>query len=231
MKDAKCRTCVVACALLLAGARAFVVNPTLLSSRAPGGGSAAAVGTSGRTGSLSMAAPLEGAHGMRSRFLPVDQMDDEVFAPRIVQVAGVLPEITVADIMAVGFTPAPEMGMWQYDFSDPEGPQLGTVAVPGGEQVFKMKEPVAIVCPNDDLNIQMPNDEKAEMLLVIDRANREFEFGKFFLWDTPSDGLVVRYFEGEPTPGFACVGRVGIVLAPFLPSMAKKSSGFEEEDY
>ncbi|CAM9894059.1 unnamed protein product [Ectocarpus sp. 13 AM-2016] len=101
---------------------------------------------------------------MRSRFLPVDQMDDEVFAPRIVQVAGALPEITVADIMAVGFTPAPEMGMWQYDFSDPEGPQLGTVAVPGGEQVFKMKEPVAIVCPNDDLNIQMPNDERTRGL-------------------------------------------------------------------
>ncbi|CBJ33396.1 conserved unknown protein [Ectocarpus siliculosus] len=160
MKDAKSRTCVVACALLLAGARAFVVNPTLLPSRAPGG-----VGASGRTGSLSMAAPLEGSHGMRSRFLPVDQMDDEVFAPRIVQVAGALPEITVADIMAVGFTPAPEMGMWQYDFSDPEGPQLGTVAVPGGEQVFNMKEPVAIVCPNDDLNIQMPNDEKTEMHL------------------------------------------------------------------
>ena len=32
------------------------------------------------------AAPLEGAHGMRSRFLPVDQLDDETFAPRIVQV-------------------------------------------------------------------------------------------------------------------------------------------------
>ncbi|CBJ33398.1 conserved unknown protein [Ectocarpus siliculosus] len=134
---------------------------------------------------------------------------------RMEQVAGALPEITVAYIMAVGFTPAPEMGMWQYDFSDPEGPQLGTVAVPGGEQVFNMKEPVAIVCPNDDLNIQMPNDEKTEM-------NREFEFGKFFLWDTPSEGLVVRYFEGEPTPGFACVGRVGIVLAPFLPSMTPR---------
>ncbi|CAN0511103.1 unnamed protein product [Ectocarpus sp. 12 AP-2014] len=99
---------------------------------------------------------------MRSRFLPVDQMDDEVFAPRIVQVAGALPEITVADIMAVGFTPAPEMGMWQYDFSDPEGPQVQTTR--RTTQVFNMKEPVAIVCPNDDLNIQMPNDEKARGL-------------------------------------------------------------------
>lgn len=70
-----------------------------------------------------------------------------------------------------------------------------------------------------------------EMLLVVDRADREFELNKFFLWDTPDAGLQVRYFEGDIAPGFECVGRVGIVLAPFLPSMAKKSSGFEEEDY
>lgn len=62
---------------------------------------------------------------MRARFLPVEQLDDETFAPRIVQVAGALSDITVADIMAVGCTPPPEMGMWQYDFSDPSGPQVG----------------------------------------------------------------------------------------------------------
>lgn len=71
-----------------------------------------------------LAAPLEGAHGMRSRFLPVEQLDDETFTPRIVQLAGALGDVTVADIMAVGFTPSPEMGMWQYDFSDPGGPQV-----------------------------------------------------------------------------------------------------------
>lgn len=69
------------------------------------------------------------------------------------------------------------------------------------------------------------------MLVVVDRADREFVLNKFFLWDTPDAGLQVRYFEGEITPGFECVGRIGIVLAPFLPSMAKVSSGFEEEDY
>lgn len=68
------------------------------------------------------------------------------------------------------------------------------------------------------------------MLVVLDRANREYEFGKFFLWNTPT-GLVIRYFEGEPTEGYECVGRVGVVLAPFLESMRKVSSGFEEEDY
>lgn len=40
------------------------------------------------------------------------------------QVAGSLPDITVADVMAVGCTPSAEMGMWQYDFSDPTGPQV-----------------------------------------------------------------------------------------------------------
>lgn len=43
------------------------------------------------------------------------------------QVAGSLPDITVADVMAVGFTPSAEMGMWQYDFSDPTGPQVCNV--------------------------------------------------------------------------------------------------------
>lgn len=65
---------------------------------------------------------------------------------------------------------------------------------------------------------------------MVDRASRDYEYGKFFLWNTAA-GLVVRYFEGEPDPEYECVGRVGLVLAPFLPSMRKKSSGFEEEDY
>ena len=76
-----------------------------------------------------------------------------------------------------------------------------------------------------------PSCQETEMLVVVDRADREFVLNKFFLWDTPDAGLQVRYFEGEITPGFECVGRIGIVLAPFLPSMAKVSSGFEEEDY
>lgn len=79
--------------------------------------------------------------------------------------------------------------------------------------------------------MRTPSCQVTEMLLVVDRVDREFVLNKFFLWDTPDAGLQVRYFEGEITPGFKCVGRVGIVLAPFLPSMAKTSSGFEEEDY
>lgn len=73
--------------------------------------------------------------------------------------------------------------------------------------------------------------QATELLMIVDRADREFELCKFFLWDTPDQGLQVRFFEGQPTPGFQCVGRIGLVLVPFLASMVKKSSGFEEEDY
>lgn len=61
---------------------------------------------------------------MRSRFLPIDQLDEQTYSPRIVQIAGALQDVTVGDIMAVSVTPPPEKGTWQYDFSDPEGPQV-----------------------------------------------------------------------------------------------------------
>lgn len=37
--------------------------------------------------------------------------------------------------------------------------QMGTVAVPGSEVAYNMIEPVAIVTPNLDLNIFMPEGE------------------------------------------------------------------------
>lgn len=36
---------------------------------------------------------------------------------------------------------------------------MGSVAVPGGELVYNMLEPVAVVVPNDELNVIMPNNE------------------------------------------------------------------------
>lgn len=67
---------------------------------------------------------------MRSRFLPVEQLYDDDFAPRTVQVAGALGDITAADVMAVSTSPPAEMGMWQYDFSDPKGPQVNPLGAP-----------------------------------------------------------------------------------------------------
>lgn len=37
--------------------------------------------------------------------------------------------------------------------------QMGTVAVPGSEVIFNMEEPVAIVTPNEDLNVVLSGDE------------------------------------------------------------------------
>lgn len=232
--------------VMMTGAGAFICTPTLVQRNKhiinrPAAIAAAAFNNVANKGSCSgscagrgrvsmQAAPSEGAHGMRSRFLPIEQLDDQAFAPRIVQVAGALREISVADVMAVGTSQPAEIGMWQYDFSDPHGPQMGTVAVPGCEAIFNMEEPVAIVSPNDDLNIILPEDEEAEVLLIVDRVDRNFVNSKFFLWNT-ADGLEVRFFESEPPLGYECVGRVGLVVVPFVKTMAQTFTGFEEEEF
>lgn len=44
--------------------------------------------------------------------------------------------------------------------------QMGSVAVPGGELVYNMLEPVAVVVPNDELNVMMPDNEVQTCTLI-----------------------------------------------------------------
>ncbi|CAM9488666.1 unnamed protein product [Choristocarpus tenellus] len=215
-------------ATILVSAEAFVHVPSTLTRGCPA--SRRSFSTTRRSTPM-VAQVEEGMHGTRSRFLPIIQVEDNEIMPRIVQIAGALPDLTVEDLNAVSSSPAAEMGNWQYDFSDPEGPQMGTVALPGTSVTLQLSDPVAIVSPNDKLNVSLPNDEIAECLVVIDRGVLEFEVGKFFLWDTPN-GLQIRFFESQQRviEGFVPLGKVILVYIPFLPSMTKKSTGFQEED-
>lgn len=72
--------------------------------------------------------------------------------------------------------------------------------------------------------------QEAEVLLIVDRVDRNFVNSKFFLWNT-ADGLEVRFFESEPPLGYECVGRVGLVVVPFVKTMAQTFTGFEEEEF
>ncbi|CAM9638336.1 unnamed protein product [Chrysoparadoxa australica] len=168
-------------------------------------------------------------HGVGSRYLPIEQAEETEYFPRMVQIAGVLNEMTPDDVMAVSSSPAAGPGMWNYDFSDPTGPQLGIVALPGSLLVTEMIDPVAMIAYNNELNIQLAEDN-AEVLVVVDRGEIEFEIGKFFLWADPAGKLLVRWMNSAPPPEYTCMGRVKTVFIPFLPSMQKEQTGWMEED-
>jgi hypothetical protein len=63
------------------------------------------------------------------------------------------------EIAAVTSSEAAEPGSWQYDFTDPEGPQMGTVAVPGSAIVTDMDDPCIIVAQSDALGIVLPQND------------------------------------------------------------------------
>jgi hypothetical protein len=81
-------------------------------------------------GSLAMAAPAEGLHGTGSRFLPIQQLQNDDYFPRTIAIAGEYPGVTAAEILGLKSAAAPEVGQWQYDFTDPQGPQVRYGGIP-----------------------------------------------------------------------------------------------------
>lgn len=56
----------------------------------------------------------EGLHGTGSRFLPLLQLGDDEVTPRIVQVAGVLPGLSPADVLAPESSPPAPLGAFRF---------------------------------------------------------------------------------------------------------------------
>ncbi len=141
-------------------------------------------------------------HGTGSRFLSVTQLKGDELMPRIIQIAGacargravpvpchvrssplptktthptppgVYPGLTVQELLAPTSTESPSYGRWAYDFSDPEGPQMGTVALPASSLVHACVDPVVVIANNDALNIDMRGDHDVEV-----RAYLAWQFG------------------------------------------------------
>jgi len=179
-------------------------------------------------------ASVGGLHGQNSCFLPLEQNDEEYYSPRIVQIAGMYPGITKEELKAVTFSPPSEMGQWSYDFSDPDGPQMGTVALPGSNIVASCEDPAVIIGEHFALGVPLPDSlkEPVDLLLLVDRAKKGFSERKFHVVDVPGEGVVIRGFEtrAEIPEGSEILGRVDFVLVPWLPCMQKTKSGFMEDD-
>lgn len=173
-------------------------------------------------------------HGQNACFLPLKQLDQDYHSPRIVQIAGAYPGLTREEFSAVASEPAADVGQWSYDFSDPEGPQLGTVAIEGSLIVTSVEDPVAIIAEHPSLGVDLPRaiTSAVDLVVLVDRAKNTFHERKFLVIDIPGKGLTIEAFnlKSDIPQGSEILGQVEQVQIPWLPSMAPTKSGFLEAD-
>lgn len=137
--------------------------------------------------------------------------------------------------MAVTSEPAAEMGQWEYDFSDPDGPQMGTIALPGMTAVYECEDPVALISDHFTLKVSLTNKltDPVDLLVLCDRAKTGFAERKFLVLQLEGDAeLTIGAFNAkdEIPAGAEILGHVSLVQIPWLRAMEKRKSGFLEED-
>lgn len=177
---------------------------------------------------------IGGLHGDNSCFLPLKQLDQDYYAPRIVQIAGSYPGVSREDFFAVTSEPVAEMGQWTYDFSDPDGPQLGTVAIESSNVVACCEDPVVLIAEHTSIGVPLPAviKEPVDIVVLVDRAANTFAERKFLVLDVPGRGVTIAAFPSRPDLPKDCeiLGQVILCQVPWLPSMKPTKTGFLEAD-
>jgi hypothetical protein len=84
-----------------------------------------------------------------------------------------------------------------------------------------------MITTNTALGLSYP--EEIEMVVCVDRANRELVSDCFFAFRTPDNRVQIQWSDSLE-PGYEILGKVEMCMAPFLASMAKPATGFAEED-
>ena len=176
---------------------------------------------------LNMKTPKVGSHGQNFKYLPLHRGSDEEHFPRIMPIAGVYPSITYEQLMAPRSTEASDPGQWTYEFTDPDGSQIGTVALPGSDTITNCVDPVVVISKNTDLGVSVI--EEVEMIVVVDRGNTEFSKENFYMFQDPNSNLVIQWCDSE-RPEYQVVGKIVLCCIPWTTAMKPKSSGFLEDD-
>jgi hypothetical protein len=153
-----------------------------------------------------------------------------------IQIAGAYPGVDVETYLALSSEPSAELGQWSYDFSDPDGPQMGTVALPGMTSVYETEDPVVIIADHISLGVTLPPavTEPVDLVVLCDRARTTFAERRFLvleLEDAPGEVTIAAFESKGEMPANAKIrGQVTLVQIPWLPNMTKKKSGFMEDD-
>lgn len=140
--------------------------------------------------------------------------------------------MTKEEFYAVSSEPAPPEGQWTYDFSDPEGPQLGTVALDGGTVVAACEDPVAIIAEHTSLAVPLPDaiKEPVDLIVLVDRAANHFAERRFLVIEQDGEVKIGAFETKKELPECEILGQVLLCQIPWLPSMKKTKTGFMEVD-
>lgn len=136
--------------------------------------------------------------------LPVYRLEDAEQLPRILPVVGKLP-LERSDLQAV---PAIEE-IAPFQMVKASGNQAW-VPMPGWQVVYNAEDPIAILCDSDRLPSPLPGKVE-EVVIVVDRAQREWDANSYFLTEQ-SDNLQLQWFE--ETPDIPLLGRVILIMRP-----------------
>ncbi|MBE9078194.1 hypothetical protein IQ241_12980 [Romeria aff. gracilis LEGE 07310] len=137
--------------------------------------------------------------------LPLFRLESEADSPCIIPVVGQLP-IAIADYKAVPITePEPPFGLVKFS-------GMGAwVPVPGWQVILKAEDPVALLAPFEQLPNVPSNASAEQVLVIIDRASRDWDVYSYFIADAAGQ-LKIQWFEQPPAA--ALLGRVVLVMRP-----------------
>ncbi len=136
--------------------------------------------------------------------LPFYRPDSESELPRLVPVVGEMP-LTPQDLKAVPMVEEIEP-FRMVKFSG----EQAWVPLPGWQVILSAEDPVVILCDSD----RLPNQTQTSItpvMVVVDRAQREWESGSYFVVDNSGE-LDFQWFETEAD--VPLLGRILVVVRP-----------------
>jgi Rubisco Assembly chaperone C-terminal domain/Rubisco accumulation factor 1 alpha helical domain/Rubisco accumulation factor 1 helix turn helix domain len=136
--------------------------------------------------------------------LPLSRPDSELDLPRIVPLLGKLP-LPVAALKAAPITE--EEGAFRIVRFAGEG---AWVPLPGWQVIASAEDPVAVLSDGDRLPIP-PDQASEEVLVIIDRAHRDWDDQSYFVVDADGE-LDIQWFAEVPAEKI--LGRVVVVVRP-----------------
>ncbi|MEA5506082.1 RuBisCO accumulation factor 1 [Halotia wernerae UHCC 0503] len=136
--------------------------------------------------------------------LPFYRFESDEDLPRILPVVGELP-LTPKDLQSV---PVVE-DIQPFRLVKFAGEQAW-VPLPGWQVLLNAEDPVVILCNSDRIPNQPPSPPKP-LLLVIDRAQRQWDDSSYFVVDNDGE-LDFQWFETEPE--LPLLGKIIVIVRP-----------------